>query len=63
LRNTAADTNDTSTPTGKISANVIGSRNSGSAYCSLNDSICAVSSANSAASAPPAFACAIADAA
>src|SRR3546814_7159499 len=41
LRSTAADTSDTSTPTGKISTNVIGSRNIGLAYSVLNDSICA----------------------
>src|SRR3546814_3045608 len=52
LRSTAADTSDTSTPTGKISTNVIGSRNIGLAYSVLNDSLCARSSANAAASAP-----------
>src|SRR5690606_6947262 len=42
FRSSAAETSDTSTPTGKISAKVIGRRNSGSAYWTLKAAISAV---------------------
>src|SRR6185312_13812760 len=55
LRSRPAETSDTSTPTGKISANVIGRRNIGFAYCTLNAAMSALSFASASALAPFAF--------
>jgi hypothetical protein len=55
LRNRPAETSDTSTPTGKISAKVMGRRYSGFAYCSLNAAMSALSFASASALAPFAF--------
>src|SRR6185437_3541229 len=55
LRSRPAETSDTSTPTGKISANVIGRRNIGFAYWTLNAAMSALSFASDSALAPFAF--------
>ena len=52
LRSSAAEINEISTPTGKISMKVIGRRKNGFAYCRRNSSICAMMAATSAADAP-----------
>src|SRR5690606_3024710 len=57
LRSSAAETSETSTPTGKISTKVMGMRNIGSAYWTFRASMSAASLARAASVAPSARAC------